>query len=474
MSSSALDRTLARPSSIHVLSLNCWGLKFISTHHQVRLTAIGAEIASQQPPFEIVGLQECWTQKDYLSIRRQTKHLLPYGKFYHSGPFGGGLAILSRWPIEESSMFRYPLNGRPTAFYRGDWYVGKGVACAKIRIGPAQRDVAEVFCTHFHSTYEPAHRDSYLCHRTSQAWEISKLMSGATQRGHLVIGLGDFNMIPSSLGYDIITTHGHVEDAWRVLHPDSAISAAVDPPEQSRNRPMPTAAFNLAENGTASDSVLITWRWEKSLQKKLDRGEDTFVSKDTPDPRGKRLDYIFVGNDEGEHPPSGWWTVREARVGMTKRHPTLLCSLSDHFSVEAIIAWTPSPHAQEQEAPKSLSPRYLSIDKYDAIINTIESYTAREHHQRRLRLGHFLLQFLIAAGCLVAIWFSPRNFVSFLLMLLSTLGLSAGVVDGLIGGFFMGTELRALKEFEWEMRTLRVAAGGVDDWPDEDQCVQDF
>ena len=45
-------------------------------------------------------------------------------------------------------MFAYPLNGRPTAFWRGDWYVGKGVACAKIRYGPGRLDIVEVFNTH--------------------------------------------------------------------------------------------------------------------------------------------------------------------------------------------------------------------------------------------------------------------------------------------------------------------------------------
>jgi hypothetical protein len=45
-------------------------------------------------------------------------------------------------------MVRYPLNGRPTAFFRGDWYVGKGVACARIRYGAGLKDVVEVFTTH--------------------------------------------------------------------------------------------------------------------------------------------------------------------------------------------------------------------------------------------------------------------------------------------------------------------------------------
>lgn len=136
------------PSSLRVLSLNCWGLKFISKLRNERLTEIGNQIAAADPRPDIVGLQECWMQQDYNAIREKTVHFLPHGKFYHSGIFGGGLVILSRWPIEESNMVRYPLNGRPAAFYRGDWFVGKGVACARIRMGPGRRDIAEVFCTH--------------------------------------------------------------------------------------------------------------------------------------------------------------------------------------------------------------------------------------------------------------------------------------------------------------------------------------
>jgi sphingomyelin phosphodiesterase 2 len=142
------SQAAAPPSSIRILSLNCWGLKFISKLRNERLTEIGIQIAAANPQPDIVGLQECWTQQDYHAIREKTRHILPYGKFYHSGIFGGGLVILSRWPIVESNMVRYPLNGRPAAFYRGDWFVGKGVACARIQMGPSKRDIAEVFCTH--------------------------------------------------------------------------------------------------------------------------------------------------------------------------------------------------------------------------------------------------------------------------------------------------------------------------------------
>lgn len=449
------------PSTLNIISYNCLGLKYISKYRKERLSEIGRQLAIASPIPEIVGLQECWTQEDYHSIRGQTEHILPYSKFYHSGIFGGGLAILSRWPIFESNMVRYPLNGRPTAFFRGDWYVGKGVACAKIRIGNGQSDVAEVFCTHLHAPYEGEPNDSYLCHRTAQAWEIAKLMHGAAERGHLVIGLGDFNMLPLSFAHQLIIAHAPVQDAWRVLHPDSSIGAAIDVVEQQRGREIPTSSFNMTENGATCDSIMNTWRWTEKQQKRLARGEEVFIDSQTPDPGAKRLDYIFVGNSTAPTtttstaPP---WQVQSIKLGMTQRHPSLKCSLSDHFSVEATLSRAPS-----NNTPSPTPPTYSSLTPltYTAILSMIHTYTLRERRQRRLRLAHFLLSILVSIGCCVAIWWSPRRpFVGFLLVLVSTLNLGAGILDGLIGGLFVGSEMRALKEFEWEIRNAREVGEG--------------
>ncbi|KAI1921543.1 phospholipase C type enzyme [Ophidiomyces ophidiicola] len=495
------------PRRINILSLNCWGLKFISKHRRERLLEIGKRLASLDYPPEIVGLQECWTQEDYNNIRKETRHILPYGKFYFSGVFGGGLAILSKWPIEESSMFAYPLNGRPTAFFRGDWFVGKGVACARIRIGPEPKDIAAVFCTHLHAPYEREPHDSYICHRTAQAWEIAKLMRAAAEKGHLVIGLGDFNMLPLSLAHRLITTHAPVEDVWRYLHPDSSIGAAVDQVEMARGKPIPSADYNLSENGATCDGPFNTWRWDKAKQKRLLKDDHIEVDGRLPDPLGKRLDYIFVG-DGGAHsqssascpstlsstPLSHWkWTIESTRLGMTERHPTLRCSLSDHFSVEAVISrdipeaetssqdeGAPFLPIQKQEAPypqtssvsatlnpssaklpKPVTPAASTADMYDEILKMIHTYKLRERFQRRMRLGHFCASLCVAICCLVGIWWSARAYVSFILCLLSTLSLTAGVIDGLIGGLFVSSELRALKEFEWEVINAKKLALGM-------------
>ena len=460
-----LEAAGPRPdNTVRILTLNCWGLKYLSQHRRARLAEIGRRLATHLPRLDIVGLQECWTYADYVSIRQQTRHVLPHGKFYHSGVFGGGLVILSRWPIDESSMFRYPLNGRPTAFFRGDWYVGKGVACARVRMPDGQS--IEVFNTHLHAPYEREPNDSYICHRTAQAWEIAKLMCHARERGSLVIGLGDFNMVPLSFAHVLVEARGGVWDVWRTLRPDSSVGASIDDAERERRSMLslpksPTVEESLRDHGHTCDSVLNTWRWNKAHRRELEKGRDRQVSLREKDESAKRLDYIFWGAD------SELWEIKEALVSMTERHPTLRCSLSDHFAVEAVIERR-APGAPPVEAVqtngiqgdgntqgsggKQMAEHPLTTGCLEDILEMIDRYTLRERKQRRWRLSHFLGSCIVSIGCFIAIWWSPTNYVSFVLILVSSLGLVAGTLDGLIGGLFVGSELRALKEFEWEIR----------------------
>ncbi|KAM0446887.1 hypothetical protein ACHAPV_007809 [Trichoderma viride] len=467
-------------TQIRLLSLNCWGLLFISDLRTPRLAEIGRQLALLDPPPDIVCLQECWTRDDYNAICRATADILPYGKFYNSGAFGGGLALLSRWPVESSSMFRYPLNGRPTAFWRGDWYVGKGVAIAGVRYGPGENDVVEVFNTHTHAPYESGPSDTYLCHRTAQAWEMSKLLRAASFSGRLVVALGDFNMTPRSLPHRIITARTPLRDTWRVLHPDSSLGTADDPAEKARGLPVPTAGYNIKFNGSTSDGLYNTWRWSKNAQKKL-KTEPSPVDPDSPDPRGKRLDYVFATtgrfqpDDASSSSPSfnpssqsRGWVVHSASVEMTQRHPELNVSLSDHFAASAILKlhqispFSPIPDldAQLPQQTPSKGPilddtQPLTVSDYDEILAMTDWYMAREVSQRFWRGIHFYASVLVWIGCLVAVWWSPRNFVAFILMLVASLGLATGVVDGLLALLFFWSEIRALREFEWEIRTAK-------------------
>lgn len=287
-------------------------------------------------------------------------------------------------------------------------------------------------------------------------------MRAAAERGHLVIGLGDFNMIPLSLAHRIVETHSPVRDVWRILHPESSIGAAKNKIEQLRGLPMPTASFNLIENGATCDSELNSWRWNKAHKKRLAKGENVQIDPDVEDPNAKRLDYIFFGSPHYRQAESGAdtaeWQLSKVDVGMTMRHPTLHCSLSDHFSVEATLTRSSTVALVERLSPSAVSERYLPIETYDEVLATTLKYQVRERVQRKLRIGHFFFQLSLSIGCLIGVWWSPHNYVSFILMLLSSVGLSVGVIDGLMGFLFVGSEMRALKEFEWEVRNARERA----------------
>lgn len=518
-------------------------------------------------------------------------------------------------------MVPYNLNGRPTAFWRGDWYVGKGIAHARLRFGPEPEDVVEVFNTHTHAPYSSDHGDSYRVHREAQTWTLAKMLRGAAERGHLVVAAGDFNMTPLSREHRIITGHAPVRDVWRVLHPDSSLGAADEPPEQARGRPVPSAELNVIEHGVTSNSVYNTWRWAKPERARLGPGRPLYeVPADCPDPRGKRLDYIFASTAARELSEGavGGWVVQSARVGMLARHPDLGCSLSDHFSVEATLAFhavshegtvytagtsiagaswplppgrrsnrdslsafrrsMPRPPKGDSHGPASISaidvntdtnrvadvdadadeafnehdlddpsdPRrgtFLSlasptpstsrpslrhpdgprdgdyepgppgadfdaqllsslllpdgsaawaqqglgsgpasgvatldearfaVPDYDALLADLKLYAAREADQARMRAWHFLFWVFVLVASSIAVWLIPtrggglsesqNHAINFVLVLLTSVGLVAGSVDGLMSLlFFGGSEKRALKEFEWELRNAKALALG--------------
>ncbi|CEJ86222.1 hypothetical protein VHEMI04044 [[Torrubiella] hemipterigena] len=445
------------PKEIRILTLNCWGLKYISALRVPRVAQIAQQLASLSPAPQIVALQECFTQQDFQTIHQTTRYILPYAKFYYAGVFGGGLAILSAWPIEEGEMTTYPLNGRPSAFWRGDWYVGKGIARAKIRFGDGDKDVVEVFNTHTHAPYGTAPGSQYTAHRTSQAWLMRSQIQRAAQTGALVVSLGDFNMLPLSLAHRIISA-SPVRDTWRVIHPSSSLGPSSHPAEAARGLPIPTAETNLLLNGATSDSVYNTWRWNKPEQQRLSKGDPQPVDPTTPDPRGKRLDYVFAST--GAEPGSKrGWVVNSVAVGMTERHPSLHVSLSDHFAVCTTLKYhdvdadVANASYEEQLQYNHKEQDALSEEVLDEILAMIHEFTAGEQRQQKWRSIHFYISVVFWIAAMVALDFTGAFAV--LLAVVGSLVLLSGVIDGLIALIFFSWELRSLKEFEWQINNAK-------------------
>jgi sphingomyelin phosphodiesterase 2 len=160
------------------------GLKFISKDRKLRFRAIADELANSSPGYDVIALQEVWVRSDFEAIRVKLAATLPFSKFFYAyvqvflrrvvvpefctkrvifgsssvlayicgllcldrGALGSGVAIISRFPIIESSSFSYSHNGSPIDVGSGDWIVGKGLFSVVLS-HPILQEL-EVFSTH--------------------------------------------------------------------------------------------------------------------------------------------------------------------------------------------------------------------------------------------------------------------------------------------------------------------------------------
>ncbi|KAJ9116878.1 hypothetical protein QFC22_004535 [Naganishia vaughanmartiniae] len=272
------------PPTLSVLTLNVWGLKFISKDRTPRIAAIAEYIATHAEAtshpgtgFDIVCLQECWVQKDFETIKSRCQSVFPYS----SGALGSGLAIFTRFPIISAQALPYSLSGLPLAVIAGDFFVNK--AAGNVVILHPQLGEVEVWNTHMHAAGEHGPK-SHQAHRMAQAWQLANAIRAAAERGRYVIATGDFNSSPQSLPIAILRDQGCVLDSWLMTHPES-LTAAV--PENDED--------GIRYHGMTCDNYINSYSAGKPL---VDEAKKW---------RGKRLDYIFYrGPDVARRRPLMW------------------------------------------------------------------------------------------------------------------------------------------------------------------------
>ncbi|KAJ7070774.1 inositol phosphophingolipids phospholipase C [Mycena amicta] len=296
---------------LRVLSLNCWGLKYVAKNRTDRVKAIANELTRLD--HDIVALQEIWVFADYQHVRESLLKRLPYSKFFYSGALGSGLALFSRFPIIGTAVHPYSLNGTPIDVGGGDWFVGK--AAVSIIISHPILGQVEVFNTHLYAKGGEDGPEHNRAHRLVNAWEFSKLARQAAELGRYVIAAGDFNSIPSSLPMAVIREYAALHDSWAVAHPLSPATSA------------PSAQQAITLFGVTADSPLNTY----SAGKPIGPYARKFL--------GKRLDYILyrqpVRPQTRPDDPLPLLTCTECNVVLTEKVPGRSFSFSDHFGVES-------------------------------------------------------------------------------------------------------------------------------------------
>jgi len=148
------------------------------------------------PNYDIIGLQEVWSPR-YQQVESHAKqkglHVVGSSQASFTNMlglrvFGGGLMIISKYPIETT---------RELVFDKGvasDGFVTKGVLYAKVKIGSSY---VHVFNTHMQASYgyEFKENDPYALIRRKQIQQVSSFIAKiALDDDHPILVMGDFNV----------------------------------------------------------------------------------------------------------------------------------------------------------------------------------------------------------------------------------------------------------------------------------------
>lgn len=191
---------------INILTLNCWGIPYVSKDRAGRMQAIAEKFASEN--YDIICLQEVWSVNDFKMLKAKTEEQLPYSHYFYSGVLGSGICILSKYRIEDVMFHKWPLNGYVHKVHHGDWFGGKGVGLCRLKIHDLN---VNLYTTHLHAEYSS--NDEYLAHRVLQAFDTAQFVRMTCGGADSVILAGDLNTEPQDLAYKIICGVAGLTDA---------------------------------------------------------------------------------------------------------------------------------------------------------------------------------------------------------------------------------------------------------------------
>ncbi|GAB0092385.1 Putative neutral sphingomyelinase [Sergentomyia squamirostris] len=196
--------------SLSVISLNIWGIPFVSKDREVRIQRIADELASGK--YDLVSLQEVWSEADYQLLKSRTEAVLPYTHYFYSGVVGSGLCVLSKYPIVSAFFHAWSVNGYVHRIQHGDWFGGKGVGFCQISIDGGS--IINLYTAHLHAEYNRM-CDDYIAHRVIQAFDTAQFIQQTRNEAVLQILAGDLNTEPGDLAYRLLLSSSELRDSYQ-------------------------------------------------------------------------------------------------------------------------------------------------------------------------------------------------------------------------------------------------------------------
>ncbi|KAJ7446391.1 inositol phosphophingolipids phospholipase C [Mycena galericulata] len=444
---------MADEQQVRVLSLNCWGLKYVAKNRRERINGIANELAKFD--HDIIALQEIWVFADYEHVRDSVLKRLPYSKFFYSGALGSGLALFSRFPILATSVHPYSLNGAPIDVAGGDWFVGK--AAVSIIISHPVLGQVQVFNTHLYAKGGEDGPEYNRAHRLVNAWEFSKLTRQAAELGRYVIAAGDFNSIPSTLPMALIREYADLSDAWTVTHPTQPTIAS------------PSAMDAVTQFGVTADSPLNSY----SAGKPLGPYARKFL--------GKRLDYILYRQPirplQRADDPLPVLHATECEVRLTEPVPGRSFSYSDHFALEATLEIRAGERAPAELAdahnvwggapPASAYPSApaseLSAESLSTAMQALAACYRFSRQRARKELLIFALCLVVLVGLIVGSSWLPHAWINPIFILFTVfvawLGTTMLYEGFLYGNWECNALMNIIEELEIYKNAIEVHSG---------------
>ncbi|NXJ71026.1 NSMA phosphodiesterase, partial [Rostratula benghalensis] len=193
---------------LRIFDLNCWAIRYLSKRRQERVQLIGDVL--RQEGFDLVLLQEVWSERDYSDLKVKLGRSYPFSHYFRSGVIGSGLCVFSRFPILDTLLYQYSLNGYPYMLQHGDWFCGKSVGLVVAWGG--SWPVLPPSCQ-LHAEY-CREKDAYLPHRLVQAWELAQFIRHTSKAADVVLVGGDLNMHPEDVGIRLLRGWTGLRDAF--------------------------------------------------------------------------------------------------------------------------------------------------------------------------------------------------------------------------------------------------------------------
>ncbi|NWT95893.1 NSMA phosphodiesterase, partial [Urocynchramus pylzowi] len=195
---------------LRIFDLNCWAIRYLSRRRRERVRLIGDTL--RQEGFDLVLLQEVWSEQDYSDLKVKLAGCYPFSHYFRSGIIGSGLCVFSRFPILDTLLYQYSLNGYPYMLQHGDWFCGKSVGLGSGSRAGVTAPLLSL-SPQLHAEY-CRDKDAYLPHRLVQAWELAQFIRHTSKAADVVLLGGDLNMHPEDVGIRLLRGWTGLRDAF--------------------------------------------------------------------------------------------------------------------------------------------------------------------------------------------------------------------------------------------------------------------